>query len=277
MLSVSALLLLSLAPQVAAAPSVTPSLATSPARPLVARAPQPVKLVAKDKVELSATYFPPKDMDAKNTAVLLVHDAGSDSSSVKALAEAWNKRGAAVLSLDLRGHGGSKAERVDWDAASEKEREVLWAMAKRDLEAAEEYLRDRREVHSSRIVVAGRGAGAGLAVRYGYDGAGIAGVCLVDPPVDDEKTWGIDLQKGLADLEGMPATMARFLEKKRLDFEVLLYDADDYEGINARFQLPGEVPVTLAIDASGAVVDRQEGKAGRARFEEMMRRALGQE
>ena len=204
MLSVSALLLLSLPTQVAAAPSVTPSLATSPARPLVARAPQPVKLVAKDKVELSATYFPPKEMDAKNTAVLLVHDAGSDSSSVKALAEAWNKRGAAVLSLDLRGHGGSKAERVDWDAASEKEREVLWAMAKRDLEAAEEYLRDRREVHSSRIVVAGRGAGAGLAVRYGYDGTGIAGVCLVDPPVDDEKTWGIDLQKGLADLEGMP-------------------------------------------------------------------------
>ena len=204
MLSVSALLLLSLPPQVAAAPSVTPSLMTSPARPLVARAPQPVKLVAKDKVELSATYFPPKEMDAKNTAVLLVHDAGSDSSSVKALAEAWNKRGAAVLSLDLRGHGASKAERVDWDAASEKEREVLWAMAKRDLEAAEEYLRDRREVHSSRIVVAGRGAGAGLAVRYGYDGTGIAGVCLVDPPIDDEKTWGIDLQKGLADLEGMP-------------------------------------------------------------------------
>lgn len=204
MLSVSALLLLSLSPQVAAAPSVTSSLMTSPARPMAARAPQPVKLVAKDKVELSATYFPPKEMDAKNTAVLLVHDAGSDSSSVKALAEAWNKRGAAVLSLDLRGHGASKAERVDWDAASEKEREVLWAMAKRDLEAAEEYLRDRREVHSSRIVVAGRGAGAGLAVRYGYDGAGIAGVCLVDPPVDDEKTWGIDLQKGLADLEGMP-------------------------------------------------------------------------
>ena len=86
-----------------------------------------------------------------------------------------------------------------------------------------------------------------------------------------------DLMVAGADLEGMPATMARFLEKKRLDFEVLLYDDDDYEGINARFQLPGEVPVTLAIDASGAVVDRQEGKAGRARFEEMMQRALGRE
>ena len=174
---------------------------TSPARPMAARAPQPVKLVAKDKVELSATYFPPKEMDAKNTAVLLVHDAGSDSSSVKALAEAWNKRGTAVLSLDLRGHGASKAERVDWDAASEKEREVLWAMAKRDLEAAEEYLRDRREVHSSRIVVAGRGAGRWRSLRIRRPGiAGVASWIAVD----DEKTWGIDLQKGLADLVGTP-------------------------------------------------------------------------
>jgi thiol-disulfide isomerase/thioredoxin len=86
-----------------------------------------------------------------------------------------------------------------------------------------------------------------------------------------------DLMVAGADLEGMPATMARFLEKKRLPMEVLLFDADDYEGINARFDLPGEVPVTLAIDASGAIVDRQEGKAGRERFVEMMRRALGED
>ncbi|MBL6721757.1 MAG: TlpA family protein disulfide reductase [Planctomycetes bacterium] len=86
-----------------------------------------------------------------------------------------------------------------------------------------------------------------------------------------------DLMVAGADLEGMPATMARFLEKKRLPMEVLLFDADDYEGINARFSLPGEVPVTLAIDASGSIVDRQEGKAGRERFAEMMRRALGED
>ena len=86
-----------------------------------------------------------------------------------------------------------------------------------------------------------------------------------------------DLMVAGADLEGMPATMARFLDKKGLDLEVLLYDADDYEGINERFSLPGEVPVTLAIDASGQVVDRQEGKAGRERFAAMMRRALGEE
>lgn len=215
MLPTAALLLAALA----GAPSVAPSAAPSVASPaLLARpalAPQPVKLVAKDKVELSGTYFPPKDMDAKNTAVLLVHDAGSDSASVTALAEAWNKRGAAVLSLDLRGHGESKAERVDWATASEKEREVLWAMAKRDLEAGEAYLRERTEVHSSRIVVAGKGAGAGLAVRYGIEGSGVAGVVLIDPPVEEERTWGIDVAKGLADLEGLPALIVCCKETRK--------------------------------------------------------------
>jgi len=66
-----------------------------------------------------------------------------------------------------------------------------------------------------------------------------------------------------------------FLAGRGLDLDVLVYDADDYEVINERFGLPGEIPVTLAIDASGEVVDRQHGKADAARFEEMMRKALG--
>jgi hypothetical protein len=38
--------------------------------------------------------------------------------------------------------------------------------------------------------------------------------------------------------------------------------------------LPGEVPVTLAIDRTGNIVDRQEGQADKRRFAEMMERAL---
>lgn len=84
-----------------------------------------------------------------------------------------------------------------------------------------------------------------------------------------------DLMVADADFDGMQQTMRDFLSRKQLDFPVLIYDADDFEAINARFGLPGDVPVTLAIDKQGKIVDRQEGPADKARFEEMMDRALG--
>lgn len=86
-----------------------------------------------------------------------------------------------------------------------------------------------------------------------------------------------DLMVPVEDPAAVPAQMERFLRKKDLDFDVYLFDADDYEGINTRFGLPGEIPVTLALDAEGRVVDRQEGKAGRERFEELLERALGEQ
>ena len=73
----------------------------------------------------------------------------------------------------------------------------------------------------------------------------------------------------------VPDKVAAFLEKRQYDLETLIYDADDYDAINALFELPGEVPVTLAIDADGTIVDRHEGQAGRERFAEMMEKALG--
>ena len=84
-----------------------------------------------------------------------------------------------------------------------------------------------------------------------------------------------DLMVAGADSEGMVQTMREFLANRQLDLPVLIYDTDDFEGINERFTLPGDVPVTLAIDKQGRIVDRQEGPADKARFEEMMNRALG--
>ena len=73
----------------------------------------------------------------------------------------------------------------------------------------------------------------------------------------------------------MPDKLRRFLVERELDLPTLVYDAPDYDTINERFDLPGAVPVTLAFDKSGKLVDREDGEASRARFEEMMRKALG--
>jgi len=65
-----------------------------------------------------------------------------------------------------------------------------------------------------------------------------------------------------------------FVAERRMDIPVLIYNADDYEAINERFGLPGPIPVTVAINRAGAIVDRQEEEAGKDRFIAMMNKAL---
>ncbi len=58
---------------------------------------------------------------------------------------------------------------------------------------------------------------------------------------------------------------------------VLVYDAPDLDALNERFGLPGPIPSTIALDASGEQVDRHLGAASVERLREMMRAALGQD
>lgn len=74
--------------------------------------------------------------------------------------------------------------------------------------------------------------------------------------------------------ESVRAQVEAFVSKKKIDVPVLIYDAPDYDTIDARFELPGEIPVTLAIDGQGRIVDRQEGRAEKRRVVELMQRAL---
>ncbi|MDE0904845.1 MAG: alpha/beta hydrolase [Planctomycetota bacterium] len=178
-----------------------PSATVTPKRTVTS---QPVRLTAQDKVELGGTYYAPKKLREKNSAVLLVHDAGEDSTQLTDLAVAYQKRGFAVLALDLRGHGTSSSKQCDWKTSSENEREVLWAMAKRDLSIGISFLKGKREVHSSRIIVAGIGAAAGLALCQGIEDQDVAAVVLISPPTDKDKSYGFNLTEQLIDLEGLP-------------------------------------------------------------------------
>ena len=69
--------------------------------------------------------------------------------------------------------------------------------------------------------------------------------------------------------------MREFVAERGIDIPVLIYDAADYDSINERFGLPGPIPATVAIGRDGAIVDRQEGPAGKDRFIAMMENALG--
>ncbi len=74
--------------------------------------------------------------------------------------------------------------------------------------------------------------------------------------------------------DGVLKQMRAFVAQRKIDAPVLIYDAPDYDAINQRFGLPGPVPVTIAIDRSGAVVERHAGQTTRQQFEEMMGKAL---
>ncbi len=69
--------------------------------------------------------------------------------------------------------------------------------------------------------------------------------------------------------------MQAFVAARKIDAPVYIYNAPDYDAINQRFGLPGPVPMTIAIDAGGRVVERHPGKAGKAGFAAMMKKAIG--
>ncbi len=69
--------------------------------------------------------------------------------------------------------------------------------------------------------------------------------------------------------------MRDFLARKKWDVPVFIYNAPDYDAINARFGLPGPVPATVAINRTGAIVGRHSGTTTRDQFAALMRKALG--
>ena len=70
------------------------------------------------------------------------------------------------------------------------------------------------------------------------------------------------------------AQLVDFQKMRDFPYPVLVYDEDDYDLINKAMDLPGPVPVTLAIDATGREVARTESSADAARFREMALAAL---
>lgn len=87
-------------------------------------------------------------------------------------------------------------------------------------------------------------------------------------------TVSYDLMIPGAERETIESELRAFLAERELAMPVLVYDESDFALIDERFGLPGDIPVTLAIDARGEIVDRENDAAGRERFEEMLSKAL---
>ena len=87
----------------------------------------------------------------------------------------------------------------------------------------------------------------------------------------------VDYDLQLAGAEPQPTLerVRRFVERRGWGLEVAVLGADDIDAFSDRFDLPGPIPVTLAFDAQGREVAREEGGADPERFRELFAAARG--
>jgi len=162
-----------------------------------------VKFETKDKQLLSGSYYKPKRQKSGSPApaVLLLHDAGQTRDDLEATAMYLHKKGFAVLTIDLRGHGGSVTADMNFETSDEKAQSTLWALSTRDVDAAATFLLEQHGVHATNLSIIGVGAGASLAVRRAAKDDNVRAIVLVDP---QPSAFGYNLANGIADLGGLP-------------------------------------------------------------------------
>jgi len=204
MLSSLALVVAAAAADPAATTYSVPS--TQGARATVAAATAPsnaVSLETKDRHLLSASYYEPKRRKSSPPApaAMLLPDAGSSREELTEMAAYLHKKGFAVLTVDLRGHGASATADTNFEKADEKTRETLWAMSTRDVDAATKFLLKQDGVHATNLSLVGVGAGAALAVRRAAKDENVRAVVLIDP---SKESFGFDVSGGVGDLGGLP-------------------------------------------------------------------------
>lgn len=163
---------------------------------------EPVQIKTQDKLTLTANFYAPKKK-GRAPAALLIHGAGSNALALNKSAEYLQRKGFAVLALDLRGHGESVSEKYEWATAADlgvKTR--TWAYAMRDLEAATDYLRDLDNVHNSNLSLVGMGEGAVLAAKYALNDENTRAVAFIEPTPE---IYGYNMMRDVCDLGGLPA------------------------------------------------------------------------
>jgi alpha-beta hydrolase superfamily lysophospholipase len=163
--------------------------------------PQRVTLHTEDKLALVATYYAPKDAKQRAPGAVLVHGLGSSRKEVGALAARLRSAGFATLTVDLRGHGESATDTLDWKKLDTEGQARAWAFMPRDVEAGVDFLLGQKGVHSTAVSLVGHGAGCALVARQAKRDERVRNLVLLSPRVDE---LGATLAPDLVELAGLP-------------------------------------------------------------------------
>lgn len=131
-------------------------------------------ITTKDGVPLMCGFFP-SDRGKEAVPVILIHEWKGSAPPYVPLAQALNKAGCAVITPDLRGHGGSRTytdprgQTKQFGDVSRMGRRDVQAMLSRDMEAIKGFLKDQNDegkLNLNALTLVGMGEGAVVATNF---------------------------------------------------------------------------------------------------------------
>jgi dienelactone hydrolase len=144
-----------------------------------ANASEEVSFTTSDDISIQATFSHPKGR-ARVPAVILLHQLAGERHAWNALAQKLVGNNYVVLAIDLRGHGDSTAFGESTRTYKDFADADYGAMI-RDVRAAAEYLRGRKDVNGDRLAVIGASIGANLSLQYASEDMQVRTVVMLSP------------------------------------------------------------------------------------------------
>jgi len=197
--------------------------------------PKPVNLTTEDSLALKATYYPPTNLQLKAPVLLLVHMVNSSREAWQGFALTAQREGYAVLTIDLRGHGESDGS-------------PFFEQMDQDLDAAIQWLRNRPEVDSERIGLAGASLGANLALRAGSRFDQVKSVAMLSPGLEYRGVTTIEALQGY----GQRPVMFVAAEQD-------IYAADSARTLNSQSLGQHQLQIYPGADHGTALLQAQAG------------------
>jgi alpha-beta hydrolase superfamily lysophospholipase len=132
-----------------------------------------------DGVKIAATYFPG---DSGKPGIVLVHMLSRTRTDWRDFAFKAQEEGYNVLTIDLRGHGGSTVDKMGRTMDFQKFTQTEWNNLPLDVAAATKFLADKSGLENSKIFLIGASIGANAALIFASSSQPpVRGVVLLSP------------------------------------------------------------------------------------------------
>jgi alpha-beta hydrolase superfamily lysophospholipase len=128
-----------------------------------------VDITADDNIDLVASYYP-----GNEKLVILMHAMNRNRHDWDSFAKRLDTMGFTVISFDLRGHGDSGLNWMDFEDAD-------YRKMVGDVGAVADYVYTNNDVKIARAYVVGSSIGANLAVMYGVTDSKVRRVVMLSP------------------------------------------------------------------------------------------------
>jgi alpha-beta hydrolase superfamily lysophospholipase len=147
-----------------------------------------VKIKTADGLSLQADWHPPTGLS--HGVILAFHRHNSNRGAWTALVPHLKAEGMGLLALDLRGHGGSAAQKKG-KALKERVKArdpTLYAQMNKDVAAAMKFLK-RKRFGAAKVVFVGEGSGCSVALQYAATHKKVKAAVLLSPA---QRLLGVD-------------------------------------------------------------------------------------